>query len=93
MYQSIPAGSLPSFSELESSDIHPGTPTSSIGDDIEWDGTSLDEMLSRVELLDKQISHLKSCVALLSHDGSCTRRLLTVFSLFCVCSAHTSVVR
>jgi len=73
------AGSLPSFSELESShDIESGTPTSSIGDDVYWNNYwSLDEITSRLESLDKHTSRLKSCIALLSHDSSCVHRLIS----------------
>lgn len=71
---------MPSFSELECSGVHAGTPTSSTGDDVDWNNSSLDEITSRLESLDKQLSHLRSSVGLLTHDSSCTRRLLPAFS-------------
>jgi len=71
MYPSIPAGSLPSFSELEHGDDRPDTPMSSIADDVEWTTSSLDEVMSQLESLEKLMSHLNSCIALLSHDSAC----------------------
>ena len=75
MYPSIPAGSLPSCSELDPSDLRPDTPTSSVAEDVDWtDVSSLDELMSRLEALDRHVSRVDSLVSLLAHDGSCVLR-------------------
>ena len=75
MYPSVSTGSLPPFSELDcSDDIRPDSPVSSITEDVDWTGSSLEEMVSHLESLDKHLSHFVTCVSQLSHDSSCTQR-------------------
>jgi len=76
---SIPAESLPSFSEMECSSDRPYTPVSSIADDADWTDGSLEEMMSRLE---KHTSHVGLCISQLSHDSSCSLRLLAIVGNF-----------
>jgi len=80
MYPSIAPGSLPSFSELESTDDRPDTPLSSIADEMDWTGNSLlDDITSQLESVEKHLSHFGGCLAQLPHDGSC--RLLRLYAV------------
>jgi len=89
----MPAGSLPSCSELDPSELRPDTPASSVAEDVDWnDVSSLDELMSRLEALDRHVSRVDSHVSLLAHDSSCVHsdissalRLIRALVSCCCC--------